>query len=78
MMIFNVNPNPYDMSDEDYALAATPIESTPDFDFGALDATLAADADALASIGWGTDEDYYAGGEDSYIDSYWESLYEMD
>ena len=31
-----------------------------------------ADADALASAGWGTDEDY--GGEDRYLDSYWESL----
>lgn len=31
-----------------------------------------ADADALASAGWGTDEDY--GGEDRFLDSYWESL----
>ena len=29
-----------------------------------------ADANALASAGWGTDEDY--GGEDSHLDSYWE------
>jgi hypothetical protein len=32
-----------------------------------------ADADALASAGWGTDEDY-GGYEDSYLDSYWESM----
>lgn len=31
-----------------------------------------ADANALASAGWGTDEDY--GGEDRFLDSYWESL----
>jgi hypothetical protein len=31
-----------------------------------------ADADALASAGWGMDEDY--GAEDRFLDSYWESL----
>ena len=36
-----------------------------------------ADADALASAGWGTDEDY-GGGEDSYLDSYWESQNEVE
>ena len=37
-----------------------------------------ADADTLASAGWGTDEDYgYMGAEDAYLDSYWESLTEM-
>lgn len=37
-----------------------------------------ADADTFASAGWGTDEDYgYFGGEDSYLDTYWESLSEM-
>jgi hypothetical protein len=30
-----------------------------------------ADADALASAGWGMDEDY--GGEDCHLDSFWES-----
>jgi len=36
-----------------------------------------ADADALASAGWGTDEDY-GGGEDSFLDSHWESMNEVD
>jgi hypothetical protein len=35
-----------------------------------------ADADALASAGFGTDEDY--GGEDSHLDSFWESQTECD
>ena len=36
-----------------------------------------ADASTLASVGWGTDEDYgYYGGEDAHLDSYWESLTE--
>ena len=35
-----------------------------------------ADADALASAGWGTDEDY--GGEDSHLDSFWESQTECE
>lgn len=35
-----------------------------------------ADADALASAGWGTDEDY--GGEDRWLDSHWESQNEVD
>ena len=35
-----------------------------------------ADADALASAGWGTDEDY--GGEDSWLDSHWESQNEVE
>ena len=35
-----------------------------------------ADADALASAGWGTDEDYR--GEDSHLDSFWESQTECD
>lgn len=33
-----------------------------------------ADADTLASAGWGTDEDY--GMEDAFLDSYWEGLSE--
>jgi len=38
-----------------------------------------ADADALASAGWGTDEDYGDfGGEDSWLDSHWESQNEVD
>jgi len=36
-----------------------------------------ADADALASAGWGTDEDY-GGGEDSFLDSHWESMNECE
>ena len=71
MMIFNVNP--YAVSDEDYALMQFHADEASNGSFDLSD-----DAEALASIGWGTDEDYYAGGEDSYIDSYWESLYEMD
>ena len=35
-----------------------------------------ADADALASAGWGTDEDYGCA-EDSYLDSYWEDQCEF-
>jgi hypothetical protein len=35
-----------------------------------------ADADALASAGWGTDEDY--GMEDRFLDSFWESQTECD
>ena len=35
-----------------------------------------ADADALASAGWGTDEDY-GGAEDSYLDTYWEDQHEI-
>ena len=35
-----------------------------------------ADADALASAGWCTNEDY--GGEDSHLDSFWESQTECD
>ncbi len=34
-----------------------------------------ADGDALASAGWGTDEDY--GGEDRYLDSYYENQYDL-
>jgi hypothetical protein len=38
-----------------------------------------ADADTLASAGWGTDEDYGDfGGEDSWLDSHWESQNEVD
>lgn len=32
-----------------------------------------ADADALASAGHGTDEDYGGPAEDAFLDSYWES-----
>lgn len=32
-----------------------------------------ADADALASAGYGTDEDYGGPAEDAFLDSYWES-----
>ena len=40
---------------------------------------LSDDADALASAGFGTDEDYGCyGGEDSYLDSYYESQTECD
>ena len=35
------------------------------------------DADAFASAGWGSDEDYPYPAEDAYLDSYWESLTEM-
>lgn len=47
---------------------------------------VAADANTLASAGWGTDEDYPyptqdayldSWAEDAYLDSYWESLTEM-
>jgi hypothetical protein len=36
-----------------------------------------ADADALASAGWGTDEDY-GSAEDSFLDSHWESMNECE
>lgn len=38
------------------------------------------DAEALASAGFGTDEDYgcFNGGEDSFLDSYYESQTECD
>jgi hypothetical protein len=36
-----------------------------------------ADADALASAGFGTDEDYGYGGEDSYLDSFYEDRYDI-
>ena len=32
-----------------------------------------ADGDALASAGYGTDEDYGGPAEDAFLDSYWES-----
>jgi hypothetical protein len=35
-----------------------------------------ADADALASAGYGTDEDYGYCGEDSYLDAYYEDRYD--
>ena len=35
------------------------------------------DADALASAGFGTDEDYGYGGEDSYLDSFYEDRYDI-
>ena len=48
-----------------------------DEDDGMTDAE--ADGDALASAGWGTDEDYGdLGGEDSWLDSHWESQNELD
>ena len=36
-----------------------------------------ADADALASAGYGTDEDYGYYGEDSYLDSSYEGRYDI-
>lgn len=48
-----------------------PVEFSEDFDFGSFD--LSDEAEALASIGWGTDEDYYPINEESsFPDSFWE------
>ena len=58
----------------DYGDYAEDMWSDDDHDIDAV----AADANTLASAGWGTDEDYgYMGAEDAYLDSYWESLTEM-
>jgi len=67
----------YDPSDEIQAadlLDDEEIEREDEGDDGMTDGE--ADADALASAGWGTDEDY--GGEDRWLDSHWESQNEVD
>lgn len=67
----------YDPSDEIQAadlLDDEEIEREEEGDDGMTDGE--ADADALASAGWGTDEDY--GGEDRWLDSHWESQNEVD
>lgn len=57
----------------DYGDYAEDMWSDADYDIDAVDA----DANTLASAGWGTDEDYPYPAEDAYLDSYWESLTEM-
>lgn len=57
----------------DYGDYAEDMWSDDDHDIDAV----AADANTLASAGWGTDEDYPYPTEDAYLDSYWESLTEM-
>ncbi len=67
----------YDPSDEIQAadlLDDEEIEREEEGDDGMTDGE--ADADALASAGWGTDEDY--GGEDRWLDSHWESMNECE
>ena len=67
----------HDPSDEIQAadlLDDEEIEREEEGDDGMTDGE--ADADALASAGWGTDEDY--GGEDRWLDSHWESQNEVD
>jgi hypothetical protein len=68
----------YDPSDEIEAADMDGDDCTQDLgeedDDGMTDGE--ADADALASAGWGTDEDY--GMEDRFLDSYWESQTECD
>ena len=64
MMIFNANP--YSMSDADYDLMVAHAESAANGEF-----------DTYLSD-WKEDAENLYGGEDAYIDSYWESLCEMD
>lgn len=45
----------------DYGYYAEDMWSDSDYDMTDVEA----DADTLASAGWGTDEDYYYGGEDA-------------
>jgi hypothetical protein len=69
----------YDPCDEIEAelLGDEEIEREDEGDDGMTD--VEADADTLASAGWGTDEDYGDfGGEDSWLDSHWESQNEVD
>lgn len=49
-------------------------EPFPEADPGDMDGD---HATALASAGFGTDEDYGHAAEDAYLDSYWEDQYEV-
>ena len=63
-LMFYSDANYADLSDWDYP--DNWLDEPEDFMSDAE-----ADADALASIGWGTDEDYYYGGEDVAMEYAW-------
>ena len=63
------------LSAVDSAINATldGVDSTRDEPFDGFRTDVEADADALASAGYGTDEDYGGPAEDAFLDDYWES-----